>query len=282
MPEELANLRYQRAKVLFDAAERLQHDGPPSERGRQLARLDLYRQASWWGLVAMSPSSTKDWGNLLLGLPGVSERSTALLTATAEADEALDDAALSAAVADLAAVARRVMTLLEAPDRALQSYWHRQTVRAALGFMMGLVLIPSIAFGLTELLKPADLAKGKPWRASSKYADCYPHIISCGGARTAIFFHTLQENEPWVEIDLGAPTEFTSVEVWNRSDGWGDRAYPLALEVSDDQSSWRFVNRQDEEQKVWRVKFQPLTARYVRLRALRNTILHLDSVRVYR
>ena len=134
---------------------------------------------------------------------------------------------------------------------------------------------------VSRAIAAPDLAKGKPWRASSKLYDCHPELIDCGGARTSIFFHTNFENDPWVEIDLLVPTKFSAVTVRNRSDGAWDRAYPLVLEVSDDAQAWRVLADQPSEFRVWKAKFEPVTARYVRVRAKKQTYLHLDAVQVH-
>jgi hypothetical protein len=130
-------------------------------------------------------------------------------------------------------------------------------------------------------LEQVDLAKGKPWHASSALFPCYPERIDCGGAKTTIFFHTQEENEPWVVIDLQTPTQFKSISVVNRRDGAKERAVPLALEVSDDEKSWRQLARRDEEFSVWKPSIEQTTARFIRLKALKKTYLHLDAVKVY-
>jgi len=161
--------------------------------------------------------------------------------------------------------------------------------RSAVRWALALLAAIAVAVLVVPLVGPAlsreDLAKGKPWRASSKLADCYPEKITCGGGRTAVFFHTLEENQPWVEIDLGAPTRFSEVLVYNRRDGDQgvlDRAVPLILEVGDDQKTWRVLGEQTQSFGLWAPKFEPTTARYVRLRSPRVTYLHLHAVEVHR
>ncbi len=127
----------------------------------------------------------------------------------------------------------------------------------------------------------ADLAEGKRWRASSKLLNCNPSRMECEGTHTAIFFHTHEEAQPWVEFDLGQPSTFRSATVINRGDCCQDRALPLVLEASDDQRSWRELARRDESFNVWTPRFDATTARYVRLRATRTTILHLTSVKIH-
>lgn len=171
-----------------------------------------------------------------------------------------------------------------APEDEVRLAVYRSLVRWALALlvviMVAVALVPLIPRSLAH-----DLAKGKPWRASSTFAECHPEKINCGGGRTAVFFHTKDDDQPWVEIDLRAPTRFSEVIVFNRSDGDQfvlDRAVPLILEVGDDQQTWRELGQQGESFSVWKPRFDPTTARYVRLRSPRKTMLHLDAVEIYR
>jgi hypothetical protein len=160
---------------------------------------------------------------------------------------------------------------------------HRSIVRRTLV----LVAVTVFVTGVTPFVPRGlsiDLAKGKPWRASSVLAECHPEQLTCGNGRTSIFFHTKDEPEPWVEIDLGSSTRFGEVVVHNRRDGDRfvlDRAVPLLLEAGDDQKTWRLLGRRDESFGEWTARFEPMTARYVRLRSPRTTMLHLDSVEVH-
>lgn len=95
-----------------------------------------------------------------------------------------------------------------------------------------------------------------------------------------IFFHTNEEDSPWVQYDLGEPKTFHEVEVQNRLDCCGDRAVPLVVEVSDDEKSWTQVARMDEPFARWVPTFPPRRARYVRLRVARRSILHLEAVAI--
>jgi hypothetical protein len=160
----------------------------------------------------------------------------------------------------------------------------RRVVRASVLLAVGVVLATALLPLLDSLRSRADLAKGKPWRASSTYAVCRPEALVCGEASSSIFFHTNFENQPWVEIDLGAPTTFSSVVVRNRRDGPQDvldRAVPLILEVGDDQQHWTQLSEITHPFTSWRASVNANTARYVRLRSPRQTYLHLDAVQVF-
>jgi hypothetical protein len=150
-----------------------------------------------------------------------------------------------------------------------------------IGFLLVLTaVITGVVLGVQRATRKPDLLTARPWRASSSLETCHPNEHYCASAHTDIFFHTLEEQEPWVEFDLGSPKSFSVVEVTNRSDCCPDRAVPLVVEVSNDRNAWREVARRKETFSEWKAKFSPQTARYVRLRALRRTLLHLEKVSV--
>jgi hypothetical protein len=132
-----------------------------------------------------------------------------------------------------------------------------------------------------ELGKGPDLAAGKPWHASSVYPGCDLRQHVCGTAAVKIFFHTDEEDQPWVQFDLGRPTWFAHVELVNRSDSGSDRAFPVVIETSKDGTSWREVARRDDAYSTWLATFKPLKARYVRARLLKRTWFHLERFSVY-
>jgi hypothetical protein len=51
--------------------------------------------------------------------------------------------------------------------------------------------------------------------------------------------------------------------------------------VGDDQKAWRVLGQRGEPFSVWTARFEPTTARYVRLRSPRTTMLHLDAVEIH-
>lgn len=262
-------------RQLFAAAEELARE---LSRETLLRRLTKYRRVASIGLSALAPPA--EWAALLAGLPSVPEGTAVLLSYTHD-DDVLDDDTLGKAVAGVRAAAAETLRLVEALEQSRNLAAHRRVVRTANWFVVGFTLMAMIAAAGSKVIEPVDLAKGKPWRASSTLFECHPERIECGGVRTSIFFHTDSQNEPWVEIDLGTPTEFSAVTVRNRSDAAPDRAVPLVLEVSDDRTAWRRVTIQSDVFKVWKATFAKTKAQYVRLRSTKQTYLHLDSVKVH-
>jgi hypothetical protein len=72
------------------------------------------------------------------------------------------------------------------------------------------------------------------------------------------------------------------MRIQNRQDGEADRAVPLIIEVGDDGTHFRQIARRDTEFSAWKPSFPTVTARYVRLRVPRRSMLHLEEVAVYR
>jgi F5/8 type C domain-containing protein len=93
-----------------------------------------------------------------------------------------------------------------------------------------------------------------------------------------IFFHTSEELNPWVEIDLDTLRDVDRVIVENRTDIGAERAIPLVVELGDSDRHFHEVGRRIEAFDHWTATFPKQKARYVRLSVPRKTILHLKSV----
>lgn len=296
LPELAKHARQARARAELTAefAARVLDPIEPLRAGPAHAlALSLYREAAYYALVAHAGDSP---------VRGVAEafdaaRASALAAAGgAELLAHLRDSLLRAPAESallppeqLEREARAAKAFVQAliaaatdrhmrSDRLLTERWLRTGVAAA----VLLVLAASAAGPLQRAFAPPDLAAGKPWRTSSKGDDCEPGLKRCMGARTAIFFHTKREHDPWFEVDLGAPTSFAAVEVVNRRDCCQDRVVPLVVEVSNDQKSWSAVARRvDTFPEIYRAVFAKQRARYVRLRVDRRSTLFAERVSVY-
>lgn len=128
-----------------------------------------------------------------------------------------------------------------------------------------------------------DLAAGKPWRTSSAAFRCEPAAKRCDDHfGTTIFFHTRQDESPWLVIDLEREETISAVRVRNRTDCCSSLAVPLVVELSNDNRTWREVARRERNFRNWVPSFAPTAARWVRLRVDRPSALHLERVSVYR
>lgn len=124
------------------------------------------------------------------------------------------------------------------------------------------------------------------WRAGSELHRSGPGLAraSARGRRAASTLRVSYQNRenPWFEYDFGKPLAFSSLVVRNRSDFGPELAIPLIAELSNDGKAYREVARRSDPFIVWRPRFKTESARYLRLRVPRRTILHLEEVSVYR
>lgn len=191
-----------------------------------------------------------------------------------------DGASSGSAAADALLALAAVVDSLDRAQHAIRSLiWRRIRV---LGF--ALLLLGGLVTSIVLLVSPPegpDLGAGKPWHASS----FYPGFPGSGAKpvkpKEGAFFATNDEVNPWWIIDLQAPKLLGSVTIVNRTDCCPDRAVPLVLELSADGQNWREVARRVDTFRTWKPSFAPSKARYVRLRALRRTLLHFKDVRIH-
>ncbi len=147
-----------------------------------------------------------------------------------------------------------------------------------IGALLGLS-VALFTFGAAAIEGP-NKAFGKPWSTSSSAGDCHPERRSCAGHTTTVFFMTNEEESPWYLVDLGSPTKVHEVDVTNRLDAEQGAAAPLVVETSLDGVHFEPQGLRDRAFSRLRARFPQTTARYVRLRVDRRSVLHLESVKV--
>ena len=290
---ELARL--QRARAALELADRAFDPIDPLRAGSSVGlSLSLYREAAYWALLAQDKALA----------------ATSLRAALEQADQELlqaavggQDALLSlrkvlvekdfvATAEDLEETQRKEAALakdfvhalvdhkLDTEARVGQLLLQRWT-RTVLASLLTLAIVLGSWFAFQQLSKGPDLAAGKAWRPSSTFPGCNLAEQMCNGTRVKFFFHTEEENQPWVRFDLGRRTTFAHVELVNRSDAGSERAFPVVIEISDDGEKWREVSRREKPYATWRADFAPVQARYVRARVLKRTWFHLERFSVY-
>ncbi|HYJ08308.1 MAG TPA: discoidin domain-containing protein [Polyangiaceae bacterium] len=282
------------ALVARELADRAHDPVDPLRSGSSLGlAVSLYREAAYWALLAQD--SAYQGATLATLFEKVPED---LLSFAAGGGEALDEvrrALVQRSFVETAQLPREQLPRdarvardfveallrrkLEPEQRVARLLWQRG-IRLSASVLLLAALLVGGWLGFERLRLGPDLAAGKPWRASSSLFTCTPALHRCESANTDIFFHTQEEKDPWVEIDLGKQTSFNRLEVVNRADCCPDRAVPLVAEVSGDRTKWREVSRRTETFSVWNARFAPQTARYLRLRVPRRSILHLEKVTI--
>lgn len=259
---------------------------------------ELYRQSAYWSLCALSELSGRAVGkgyaesiwaeldpSMLVGAVQRAERIEVLRTslragsfvyfAELPRDEQL------AICAELRKLSEALLVKLDEHRRPLNKILIQRAWRLGLLVLAALVIAAVTVWVRGVLLERSDLAAGKPWRASSQLESvCISPAQQCPG-EVGYFFHTAEEQDPWIEFDLGTLRLLSRVRVDNRQDCCAERAIPLVVEVSINHQTWQTVAREDAEFKSWSPSFTPVNARWLRLRVLNRTFLHLDRVRIF-
>jgi hypothetical protein len=154
--------------------------------------------------------------------------------------------------------------------------------RAWLRFLLGALVLAGVALffardALVDRLDLGNISRGKPWVASSTHNADTPLSGTLSDFRKPFFFHTAQEASPYIEVDLGAEAHVGSLLVGNRGDCCANRAVPLIVETSRDHTAWHTVATRQRTFSVWRPRVDAL-ARWIRLRVLRESFLHLRAL----
>jgi hypothetical protein len=290
-PEPFAIL-LSRSRAYLSAARSFQSDGEEVEAGFNTILAEVYLGAIRWSLAALQSSKLAASEPLELDeiftqltLPPGTVRDDSL--ATYHTLRGLDAAALweiaptAQQVTDLERLARGAFELAERPLQELENIWFARLLR------VGVPIVLLVAFGLaggTAIYRNALLRETElPWKASSTYSGekgCESPHQEC--AETRFFFCTNEQDNPWIEFDLGKGGSVSRLKVKNRVDcpSCADRAVPLVVEVSTDHKEWKEVARRTQTFEEWQATFPKEKARWVRLRALKRTFLHLQQVRI--
>ena len=282
----------------------------PSEHGSlEGLACDLGAQGAYWALRARR--SLDDQGSPATDEAGAPERADgdlAALLAQADPDlvaraaggrdvaETLARATAGKSFTDYAELpaaeqgrlARELLPFAEALSEevdtmrvAVERIW----IRRAFGLGLVGILVAALGFGVSALAdkveQARDLARGKPWVASSRYPEfgCTSPAQECPKS-DIYFFATVDQLDPSIEFDLGKPEKVSAVRVFNRGDCCAERAVPLVVEASLDHKTWKQVARRNDAFKVWKAAFPTVQARWVKLHSPRRTLLHFTRVRI--
>jgi hypothetical protein len=282
-----------RARLLFELGERASKPAESLSSPAQAAAAELYRESAYFAARALAADSTtgpQPWPHLdaaLLERALGSNDQQAVVALVEESDFialwSLTREEQAQRAHQLASVAKGLIAELDWRSRAKDGLWIQRLIRVGGLFALILGILLTVRAFSDSAEKARDLASGKAWRTSSQAGGfgCTSPQQQCG-ENNDFFFHTQEEQDPWVEIDLGKATRFSAVRVVNRRDCCFDRAVPLVIEVSSDQQAWREIARRPTSFSSWLAEVPSTKARYVRVRAANRTILHLATVRVLR
>jgi hypothetical protein len=293
-----AALFAQRARGSAEVAQSALSPDEPQEMAAEGSASELYRQSAYWSLCAISEAAGRAvasdyaesmWDtleqSLLTGAVASADRVEALRSSLRAGSfvyfAELPRSEQLAICSELRNLAQALLVKLDTRSRALHGILIQRASRLGLLVLAALFALAGAVWVRGALLERSDLAAGKPWRASSQLTSaCTSPAQQCSES-AGYFFHTLEEQNPWIEFDLGAAHQLSRVQVDNRKDCCTERAIPLTVEVSTDHEKWHTVARQDAEFATWNAPFAPVQGRWVRLRALNRTFLHLDRVRIF-
>jgi hypothetical protein len=282
-----------RSLLASDIARRAEESAEPFPGNIDAFLCDLYCQSIHWARRALAPAGPEHseplgWPELAALDPRLANIESPAFAQARDAAESFSFERLAelpqperaALLPKLRELAVLLLSRIDADDRAVVKFRGQRFVRvgAILVAIACAVLTQNVLASRAEVRR--DIAADKEWRASS----ASPGASTCKSPKQEcdespeFFFHTNEENRPWFEVDLGGPQSFSAVRVENRKDCCTDRAFPLSIEVSSDKAEWRKVARRDTAFDSWLAKFEPVTARYVRLE--KREQLHLARVRV--
>lgn len=222
---------------------------------------------------------------LLVEAAGSEERAQALSQVVSfrkfRSFAASDTAELSELAPELANFARKLLKALEARHWRIERPGVLRWLKLGALVTLAALVVLALVFGPAKWEASRDLAAGAPWKASSFYAgSCDSPAQDCAGG-TNFFVHTLEEENPWVEFDLGSSRSVSGVRVVNRTDCCIERARPLVVKVSSDHKNFREVARNTEKFTDWKTTFPTTQARWVRFEIPKRTNLHLRRVRIF-
>ena len=284
-----------RARASADLAQALLTPDEPSAVPAEPSAVVLYRASAYWALCALASSSNEAagrsydvavWDTLDSAILERAERREPLLEAL-RSGSFVDFAELPREqqlelCSDMRSLAQALIAKLGQRSLLLDAVYLERAWRLGLLFVVAMALVGAALFVRSAVQDRRDLARSAPWVASSKYPEggCTSPEQQCASP-LGYFFHTNQEQNPWIEFDLGSIQKPAKVQLDNRTDCCTERANPVAIEVSTDHKAWKEVARHDGEFTSWTASFTPVDARWVRIHVPKLTNLHLSRVRIF-
>lgn len=293
---------FERARGAFVAAERVAPgegatvplEDVGDDAARALLALTILRDAVTWALATDAAATPVSLAAMLDSADpvtiekaaGGAEALTRVRRALLDDDSLARSTRPAADVAgDLAATRTFARALIDGLDRRAHAVSRVRTERWV-RVVSGLALLLLVVFGTNTYLasRRPDLVPHARWTTSSTDLGWGASGIGTSGARGGadVFFHTRDQEAPWVEFDLGHSVAISRVLIANRADCCQDRATPLVIEMSIDRRTWTEVARRDDAFVTWdKTFFFRPRARFVRLRVPRRTVFHLSRVEIH-
>jgi len=150
----------------------------------------------------------------------------------------------------------------------------------ALTIVLGAVAVTAAA------LISATIAARRPWESYTWVASSAVSGALRSGTLADhdwtydLVFHTAEQDDPWVVIDLLAERTVSKVTVVNRADCCQERGLPLEIDLAGPDRRLVQVALRTSPFDEWQVTFPRQMARYVRLQAKSKTMLHFRDVEI--
>ncbi|MBN8458003.1 MAG: discoidin domain-containing protein [Verrucomicrobia bacterium] len=153
--------------------------------------------------------------------------------------------------------------------------------------LAGVVRAEPVAVNLTPQIESEWLAEYEsPSRKPTVETDA---AGGCDGVKDGTWgFHTADSDNPWWQVDLGAPTDIDRIVIWNRGGEVAARAYGLRVLVSGDNKEWKEVYANGGKPfggvgaaPPLDARIAPVAARFVRITLPGRTYLHFDEVEIF-
>ena len=134
---------------------------------------------------------------------------------------------------------------------------------------------------------PPDLGSTARWTTSSQYPNTAQQGLgtaspknNTGAADPPFFFHTLDQQDPYIDLEFERPVRVRRVLIENRSDCCEERALPLNVEIPG-ASSPRILCQRRSPFEVWTCSVKDVTTRRLRIRHPGKAMFHLRRIEVY-
>lgn len=182
----------------------------------------------------------------------------------------------------LATLQRLAFTLGDPLEKAAATVRRQRNARRLRSVALAALLLVGLLTLALRLLSRPNLALHRPViveTSDPQYAVDPARVVD--GDRSNPGFMTPYGGAHTLRIDLQSVRLIRSVHIYNRMDCCLDRAVPLSVEVSSDGEHFRHVADRARHFALWKARFPPVEARWVRLVHLSAEPFHLSEVEVY-
>ena len=261
------------------------------------AALSLFREALWWALTAdalhrgrVEPSTPADAWDAAVNQPETGLATLAAETLTLARRTFVERSFLTTASLEFEEARKDLIALRVATDRVIGGLKEAavslgylrvvRVVRLATTFLCIVGLMVAGGLAVRSYRRGPNLALHRPVLTSSTLSGTADPSEAVDGVTSVQGFHTQEEYQPWIRIDLGKTRPVREVVAYNCAE-LRARAIPLVVELSTDGEKWTEVGRREKVFSTWSATFKPALARYVRLRVAGRTYFHLNEIEVY-